>query len=89
LVNLGGNDEIERRNAEKKLALRVLPNPANTFASVVFTLTSPSRVRISIFDTQGHLIKAIPFTSQLSSGTHKIPINGMEVLSFRRILLQV
>ena len=77
LVNLN-DDERERRNAEKKLALSIYPNPANTFASVVFTLTSPSRVRISIFDTQGHLVKSIPFTSQLSSGTHKIAINGME-----------
>jgi len=71
-------EEKEKREAEKKLALSVSPNPANRFASVKFTLTSPARVRITIFDAQGKLVKSIPVASQLATGSHSIPINGMD-----------
>ena len=70
--------EKEKKEAAKKLALQVSPNPANHFAFVNFTLTSPASVRITIFDAQGKLVKSIPVPSQLATGSHSVPINGME-----------
>ncbi len=74
-------EEKEKRKAEKKLALNVSPNPANNFSFVKFTLTSPARVRITIFDAQGKLVKSIPVPSQFATGTHSVPIYGMEAWS--------
>jgi hypothetical protein len=70
-------EEKEKKEAEKKLGLKVSPNPANRVAFVNFNLTSPARVRITIFDAQGRLVKSIPVPSQLATGSHSIPINGM------------
>jgi len=71
-------EEKKKREAEKKLALTISPNPASHFASVNFTLTSPARVRLTIFDAQGKLVKSIPVRSQFATGSHTFPIYGME-----------
>lgn len=65
---------------EKKFALQLYPNPASNFASIKFTLNSPSRVRINLFDARGRWISSVPIPSQLSSGTHIVPIPGVNNL---------
>lgn len=79
LVNLD-EPEKEKKEAEKKLNLQLYPNPANRFSTVKFTLTSPAKVKIALYDTQGKLIKWVPVASQLATGTHVIPIYGIEAL---------
>jgi hypothetical protein len=79
IVPLREPDSV-RREAEKKLSLIVYPNPASKNASLRFTLTSPTKVRIDILDVQGKLVKQLPVSSQLSSGTHTIPLTGIESL---------
>ena len=68
-------------NEEKKFALGVYPNPSNKFATIKFTLTAPERVRVTIFDENGSLVKSVPMPASLPTGTHSIPINGIENFS--------
>ena len=70
----GGNDE-------KKFALRVYPNPSIHFATVQFTLAAPERVRLTIFDEKGRLVKSVPMPASLPTGTHSIPLIGIQNFS--------
>lgn len=79
LVNLE-EKEKEKKEAEKKLNLRLFPNPASRFTSLSFTLAAPAKVRITIYDVQGRLIKSVPASTSFATGNHVVPIHGIDAL---------
>ena len=68
-------------NEENKFALGVYPNPSNKFATIQFTLTAPDRVRLSILNENGRLVKSVPMPASLPTGKHIIPIYGIQNFS--------
>ncbi len=68
-------------NEENKFALGVYPNPSNKFATIQFTLTAPERVRLSILEENGRLVKSVPMPASLPTGKHIIPIYGIQNFS--------
>jgi hypothetical protein len=68
-------------SAEKKYAFSVYPNPAYKSATIRFTLSEPSKVRISLYDQQGRFIQQIPVPTQLATGTHVFPLKAVAALA--------
>ncbi len=65
----------------KSFALQVYPNPASQQAFIRFTLTSPERVRIGLYDEQGRLIRQIPASSNYGTGTHIVSLQDVSRLA--------
>lgn len=80
LVNLD-EKEKEKKEAEKRLNLRVFPNPAKNFSTLNFTLASPAKVQIGIYDVSGRLIRQVAAGNQFATGTHTVALPGIESLS--------
>ncbi|MEM6646173.1 MAG: DUF1501 domain-containing protein [Bacteroidota bacterium] len=50
------------------------PNPARSRTTVPFTLASPSRVRLGVFDVTGRPVRSI-FEGMRGTGTHTVPLD--------------
>ncbi len=81
LVDL--RDDSSRRNppTAKDFQVRVTPNPASTIALLQFTLLSPAKVHINIFDGNGRPILNVINNQRFTTGSHKIPLTGISKLS--------
>jgi hypothetical protein len=55
------------------------PNPASTATTVHFRLAGTGSVRLSLFDLQGRLVRALPADRRLEAGDHyvKIDLSGV------------
>lgn len=76
LVSIRDRDKQKDKD-EKRFALKIYPNPATTYSSLQFTLTTPEKVGIIIFDEWGRIVRTIP-PSSYATGTHTISVRGIE-----------
>jgi len=53
------------------------PNPFNPQTSIGFDLPTPARVRVTVYDTAGHLV-AILVDESMATGTHQVRWNGQD-----------
>lgn len=58
------------------LAASLSPNPLNPDASLTFTTSRPGRVRVSVFDLQGRLVRRVMEEGTLSAGYHDVRVDG-------------
>ncbi len=74
-----GGKHIERgakgEQSAKVHSLRVSPNPMNPSAKISFTITQAGRVRVSIYDLNGRLVRTIG-DNQLAAGSYTMPWDG-------------
>jgi hypothetical protein len=59
---------------EKNFALSLYPNPVNTVASMKFTLRTPAKVRINIYNAQGQFVANAVNGRSFGSGTHVVSL---------------
>lgn len=62
-VILNSNDEVSTlgiTESKSRIEFKVYPNPVNSFANIVFTITSPQAVSLSIKDLMGRTIYTGP-----------------------------
>jgi hypothetical protein len=80
LVNLHDDSTIRNQPAEKDFNIVITPNPANTVASIDFTLKSPASVSIRIIDANGKCVGLPVQGTRFKSGTHKIQLPAVSRL---------
>ena len=66
VVRTGGN-----------LAASLSPNPLNPQGVLTFTTSLASRVKVSVFDMQGRLVRTLLDEPALSTGYHDVTIDGL------------
>ena len=59
----------------------VFPIPATSTANVSFTLKSPERVSISLYDANGKMLKPLVSAKNYSTGKHSVPIEYINILN--------
>ena len=81
LVDL--KDDSLRRDplSGKDFQVKVSPNPATNLALIQFTLQSPTRVHVNIFDGNGRPMMNVISNQRFTSGWHKLPISGINKLA--------
>ena len=57
-----------------RVAARVAPNPMNPAATLTFTTTRPGRVRVSLYDLQGRLVRHLLDAASLPAGDHDVRV---------------
>ncbi len=57
-------------------AASVAPNPLNPLGVLAFTTVNPGRVRVTMFDLQGRLVRTLLETPHLPAGEHEVRIDG-------------
>ena len=73
LVDLDDNHEDD--NSDKNdFQLTVFPVPANSMANVSFTLKSPERVFVSLYNANGKMLKPLVQAKNYSTGKHLVPL---------------
>jgi hypothetical protein len=76
VADVGGTNLADPSGQDKRdLKLRVRPNPLNPAAEVQFSLASAGKVRISLYDVRGRLVKTILDESR-PAGDHVVPWDG-------------
>jgi hypothetical protein len=70
------------RKGKGRMHLQVRPNPMNPKADVLFVLSQPGRVRVTVFDLRGRLVATLR-DGEFGAGPHAIPWNGMTRTSSR------
>ena len=57
-------------------AASVVPNPFNPSGMLSFRTVNPGRVRVTMFDLQGRLVRTLMETRHLPAGEHEVRIDG-------------
>ena len=63
--------------AHSHLTVSANPNPFRRSGTLNFVTTRTSRVRVSLFDVHGSLVRVLMDTSSLAAGTHVVPFDGL------------
>jgi flagellar hook assembly protein FlgD len=58
------------------LAASLSPNPLNPDGTLTFTTSQPGRVKVSIFDLQGRLVRILEPGAYFGAGYHDLHMNG-------------
>jgi len=79
MVSNSSSVGVSELSAENKNQLsQLMPNPANTEATINLSLDSPSEVSLTLLDEYGRIVKNL-YNGKLGVGTftHNIPTNGL------------
>ncbi len=68
-------DSIARKKDKSQFEVNVFPVPANTNATVSFTLRSPEKVTIELYDGNGRKLNSIMQSKNYSTGKHSLPVD--------------
>ena len=72
-----GTDEVRViDNGGGHQAPSVAPNPLNPSAILSFNTVKPGRVRVTMFDLQGRLVRTLTETPLMAAGKHEVRIDG-------------
>jgi len=71
-----GIAQIDATNVNVKL--NIYPNPMNVSGTLSFTLPKSDKVTVTIYDTQGKIVKEIPVASD-APGIHNVTINSQDM----------
>jgi len=69
IIKLPKGDNIEALLKDKKVEVKVLPNPAVQFAQVSFTLENAAKVQVKVYNQKGELVTTLA-DATLAAGTH-------------------
>jgi hypothetical protein len=65
------------------LLARVMPNPLNPQAKLVFTMSKPGPVDVRIYDLSGRLVRQVLAARRFEAGTHEVTIDGLDQRGLR------
>lgn len=75
-----GNPPDRPGSEEKNFALNLYPNPVTSVASMKFTLRTPAKVRVNIYNAQGQFVATAVNGRSFASGTHVVSLPISEQL---------
>jgi hypothetical protein len=75
--NFAGTDEVRViDNGGRHQAASVAPNPLNPSGVLAFNTEKPGRVRVTMFDLHGRLVRTLMEMPLLPAGEHAVRIDG-------------
>jgi len=68
-------DSIARKKEKLQFEVNVFPVPANSNATVSFTLRSPEKVTIDLYDGNGKKLNTVLQSKSYATGKHTLPVD--------------